>query len=59
MLRRAVASFSPSRQPWITRQSYRYELTNALTFPMALAMIESSVVGVLANTWDAAGARCR
>lgn len=49
MLRRALASFAPSNQPWMTRQSYRYELTNALTFPVALAMIESSVVGVLAN----------
>ena len=49
MIRRVIVSFSPSNQPWITRQSYRYELLNALTFPMALAMIESSVVGVLAT----------
>lgn len=49
MLRRAIDSFHPRHQPWITRQSYKYELANALTFPVALAMIEGGVVGVLAQ----------
>lgn len=49
MLRRVVASFSPRHQPWATRQSYSHELLNALTYPVALALMESSVVGVLAT----------
>jgi hypothetical protein len=48
MLLRALASFSPRRQPWATRQSYSHELINALTYPVALALVESTVVGVLA-----------
>ena len=47
MLRRALESYAPSRQPWITRQSYAHELVNAATFPVAMALIEASVIGVL------------
>jgi MFS family permease len=55
MFRRAFASFHPSAQPWITRQSYRYELAHALTFPFALTLVEGSVVGVLAQKAFAVG----
>lgn len=44
-----LAPFHPRNQPWITRQSYLHELVTALTFPMALAMVEGGVVGVLAK----------
>jgi len=33
----------------MTRQSYAHELVNALTFPVALAMVQGGVVGVLAT----------
>lgn len=47
MLRRVFGSYAPRQQPWITRQSYVHELVNAATFPVAMALIEASVVGVL------------
>lgn len=49
MLKRALTSFAPRRQPWITRQSYSHELVNAMTFSVALALAEGGVVGVLAK----------
>ena len=52
MLRRAAHIFAPlrvDRQPWITRQSYLHERTASLTLPVAMAMVEGSVVGVLAR----------
>ncbi|MFA9478707.1 MFS transporter [Phycisphaerales bacterium AB-hyl4] len=48
MFDRLVKPFAPRSQPWITRQSYTYELRNALTYPIAIAMVEGGVVGILA-----------
>jgi len=42
-------SFAPRSQPWITRQSYHYELISAMTLPIALSLIEGAVIGVLAK----------
>ncbi|MAE63092.1 MAG: hypothetical protein CMJ18_02365 [Phycisphaeraceae bacterium] len=39
----------PSRQPWITRQSYHHELVNCFAFPVAISLIEGTVIGVLAK----------
>lgn len=52
MIRRAAHIFAPlrvDRQPWITRQSYLHERTASLTLPVALGLMEGSVVGVLAR----------
>jgi hypothetical protein len=38
-----------SNLPLMTRQSYRFELIHALSFPASIAMIEGAVVGVLAK----------
>ena len=45
----ALRNFHPSRLPLMTRPSYRRELVTSATFPMAVAMIESGVIGVLAK----------
>ena len=45
----SVKNFSTARQPWISRQSYARELVTASTFPTAVAMLESGVIGVLAK----------
>lgn len=44
-----IRPFLTRSQPWITRQSYVYELRNAMTYSVGIAMIEGSVVGVLAT----------
>ena len=49
MIRQLFKSFHPRHQPWITRQSYSHELIFALTFPVALALVEGSVAGILAK----------
>ena len=49
MLRRSLQHFHPRRQPWMTRQSYSHELASVMTFPLALALVEGGVVGVLAK----------
>ncbi len=49
MLGSWLRSFHPAAQPLMTRQSYRYELTTAALFPVAVGMIEATVVGVLAR----------
>lgn len=49
IIRQLLDTFHPRSQPWITRQSYCHELLAALTFPVAMGMIEGSVVGVLAR----------
>jgi len=49
VLLRALDSFRPRRQPLMTRQAYAHELVASLTLPVALAMIEGGVVGVLAK----------
>lgn len=49
MLLRLLQSFSPRRQPWITRQSYHHELINALTYSVAIAVVEGGVVAMLAR----------
>ncbi|MCC5829104.1 MAG: MFS transporter [Phycisphaeraceae bacterium] len=36
-------------QPWITRHSYSRELITSMTFPVAVGMLESGVVGILAE----------
>jgi hypothetical protein len=41
--------FHPSSQPLMARQSYSHELVTASTFPMAVAMLEAGVIGVLAK----------
>lgn len=40
---------SPRSQPLMTRQSYRHELVNVLTFPIALSLVEGGVMGVLSR----------
>jgi len=48
-----AASFLPAAQPWIARHSYRHEVVTALTFPVAIALIEGATVSVLAKkTFD-------
>ncbi|MEX0653714.1 MAG: MFS transporter [Phycisphaeraceae bacterium] len=49
MFDRLFNAFSPRSQPWITRQSYTFELRNALTYPIAISMVEGGVVGILAT----------
>ncbi len=49
MLLPAIEDFLPSRQPLMARPSYRLELVTASTFPLAVAVLESGVVGVLAK----------
>lgn len=48
MILRLLSSFHPRQQPWITRQSYRYELLSSFTFPAPVALVEGAVVGILA-----------
>ena len=55
MLLRLLSSIHPRRQPWITRQSYSHELVTAFTFPVAMALIEGGVIGVLARKTFQAG----
>ncbi|MEM1108206.1 MAG: MFS transporter [Planctomycetota bacterium] len=50
MIQRAIESFHPRQQPWGTRRAYRQELVTAATVPVALAMLEGGVVGVLGKT---------
>lgn len=50
MIRRLLAPFDISRQPWITRQAYRHERVTSLTMPVAIAMIEGGIVGVMSKT---------
>ncbi len=49
MLARITRSLSPRSVPLMTRQSYRYELVNAFSMPVAVAMVEGGVAGVLAK----------
>lgn len=44
-----LKTFSPKAQPLMTRPSYWCELRTAMTFPLAICMIEGSVVGILAR----------
>ncbi|MEM7627665.1 MAG: MFS transporter [Planctomycetota bacterium] len=50
MIQRAIGSFHPAKQPWGTRRAYRRELVTAGTFPVAAAMLEGGVMGVLGKT---------
>jgi hypothetical protein len=50
MIRRALSSFSVQHQPPMTRQAYHHELVTACTMPVAIAMIEGGIVGVLSKT---------
>ena len=49
MLAEFFASFRPRSQPLMARQSYAHELVTASTFPLAVAMVEAGVIGVLAK----------
>jgi len=49
MLRRYLASFHPRQQPAMTRQSYAHELASVMSFPVAVSLIEGTVIGVLAK----------
>jgi len=49
MLHRWLASLDPRHQPWITRQSFAHERVASMTFPVAMAMVEGGVMGVLAQ----------
>ena len=49
MFSNLVRSAHPGQQPWITRQSYAHEIWTALTFPVAVALVEGGVVGILAR----------
>jgi hypothetical protein len=44
-----LAGFDPAAQPLMTRASYRRELMTSTALPVALAMVEGGVVGVLAK----------
>src|SRR5687768_808858 len=44
---KAYGSFLPSSVPGMARANYRRELTAALFFPVAVAAVEGTVVGVL------------
>ncbi len=48
MLADYLRSFLPRSQPWITRQSYAHEIITASTYPVAMALIEGGVIGILA-----------
>ena len=52
MLRRLLTHhpLHPARMPWGTRRAYRRELVASSTFPVAVAMLDAGVVGVLAKT---------
>jgi Major Facilitator Superfamily len=49
MLFRSLRNFHPASQPLMARPSYAHELVTASTFPMAVAVLESGVIGVLAK----------
>ncbi len=49
MLPASLAEFSPVNQPKMARPSYAHELVTACTFPLAPAILESGVIGVLAK----------
>lgn len=49
MLFRSLQNFRPTSQPLMARPSYAHELVTASTFPMAVAVLESGVIGVLAK----------
>ncbi|MEO2048584.1 MAG: MFS transporter [Pirellulales bacterium] len=49
MLSEILASFQPRNQPWMVRSNYAHELVTASTFSIAVAMVESGVIGVLAK----------
>ncbi len=49
MLLEPLKNFLPASQPLMARQSYSHELVTASTFPMAVAMLEAGVIGVLAK----------
>ena len=44
-----VRVFLPQSQPWIARHSYRWELVQAMTMPVALSLVEGSVISILAK----------
>ncbi|MBL4702005.1 MAG: hypothetical protein JKX85_12180 [Phycisphaeraceae bacterium] len=44
-----LKTFSPKAQPLMTRPSYWRELQTAMTFPIAISMVEGSVIGILAR----------
>lgn len=48
MLASYLKSFFTLRQPWITRQSYAHEIITASTYPVAIALVEGGVIGILA-----------
>lgn len=49
MVLKSLTKFSVASQPVMARQSYAAELVTASTFPMAVAMLEAGVIGVLAK----------
>jgi hypothetical protein len=49
MLKRWFGSLSPRNQPWMTRQSFAHERVASTAFPVAIAMVEGGVMGVLAQ----------
>ncbi len=49
MIVRIAEAFAIRSQPWITRPSYSREIVTAATFPLAVAMLEGGVIGVLAK----------
>ena len=45
----SLKNFHPASQPLMARPSYAHELVTASTFPLAVAMLEAGVIGVLAK----------
>jgi len=49
MVKRLIGRFHARTQPWMTRQSYIHERASFASYPIAVAMVEGGVMGVLAR----------
>ena len=49
MLPRFITALHPRSQPWMSRQSYAHEMITSAAMPVAVGLVEGSVVGVLAR----------
>jgi MFS family permease len=55
MFKRWLSSLQLRNQPWMTRQSFAHERVASTAFPVAIAMVEGGVMGVLAQKAFAVG----
>lgn len=49
MIPKAITNLFPSRQPYMTRPSYRREVVSSLTTSWIIGLLEGSVIGILAR----------